>query len=401
PLRVDLLQESLKRQRSVIKQLVQNKRQGYTKIESMTMNKTLPNQFTLLFVADTPPIGKYIVGMVINQQSFIQTVLGPKIEEFAGQQFDLGIFDDRSGREIFASGSFSINKVQIKRKLWVFPNLYLGINLRGQTISELVQKRFYQSLVFMVFLNIILIAGAIFLYRSITKEVQLAQLKTDFVANVSHELRTPLALIRMYAETLSLDRISSKEKQMHYYDIIEKESERLTLLVNNILDFSRMESGKKKYQNNPVDLNQITADVLDIYDYKFKTEHFSVKTSLAQEKLILHGDRDAITEAIINILDNALKYSSSSKQINIATGRENGFVFVEVQDFGTGISATHQKKIFEKFFRVDSGDVHKTRGSGLGLTLVQYIVEAHNGDIHLNSSPGEGSTFKLRFPTGV
>jgi len=228
--------------------------------------------------------------------------------------------------------------------------------------------------------------------------MNLARIKSDFVSNVSHELRTPLALIRMYAETLSLNRVKTDDKKQEYYTVITKESERLSHLVNNILDFSKMESGRKVFNVENIDLNQVISNVLDMYVFHLEQKGFKYEIQLFDGKLPISGETQGISEAVINLLDNAMKYSPETKEVFIRTGLTDQYCWFEIEDKGEGISSSEQDRIFEKFYRVSTGLVHNTKGSGLGLSLVDYTMEAHGGNISLKSKLGKGSEFRLNFP---
>jgi len=223
-------------------------------------------------------------------------------------------------------------------------------------------------------------------------------LKSDFVSNVSHELRTPLALIRMFAETLEMKRVKTEKKKIEYYRTILLETERLTRLVNNILNFSRMEADRRQYHFRLIELNAVVKNVLDIYEYQLRTMGFSTVVQLKSTLPLINGDDEALAEALHNIVDNAIKYSNEEKSLKVETGTRGAEVFVEVQDRGIGIPAQYHGKIFEKFFRVSGGLVHTAKGSGLGLALVRHIVQAHGGTIEVESSPGKGSTFRIILP---
>jgi two-component system phosphate regulon sensor histidine kinase PhoR len=232
----------------------------------------------------------------------------------------------------------------------------------------------------------------------VKREIELSQLKSDFVSNVSHELRTPLSLIRMFGETLEMGRVPNEEKKQEYYATIVRETERLTGLVNNILNFSRMESGKKEYHFSRVDLNALVHKVLASYQAHLEHLGFELTTDIAGAVPPIHADAEAVAEALLNVMDNAIKYSNTQKTIAIRTGVSQNLVYVEVEDHGIGIPPDETSKIFEKFYRVSSGLVHEIRGSGLGLTLVRHIMDAHSGEISVQSRLGEGSTFRLSFP---
>jgi signal transduction histidine kinase len=225
----------------------------------------------------------------------------------------------------------------------------------------------------------------------------LARLKSDFVSNVSHELRTPLALIRLYAETLELGRLTNPQKREEYYCIIRKESERLTTLINNILDFSRIEAGRKEYEFRETDMRELVCNTLESYRYQIEQHGFTFEEKIG-EVPPLKVDREAMARSLVNLVNNALKYSQDRKYIGVNLYRENGSVKLEVIDHGIGIPLTEQQKIFEKFYRVGDPLVHNTKGSGLGLSLVQHIARAHGGDISVDSRPGVGSKFTITLP---
>jgi signal transduction histidine kinase len=232
----------------------------------------------------------------------------------------------------------------------------------------------------------------------VRKEVALARLKSDFVSNVSHELRTPLALIRLYAETLELGRITTPEKKQEYYRIIRKESERLTSLINNILDFSRIEAGRKEYEFRQTDIADLVRNTLDAYRYQIEQQGFALEESIDPDLPPMRLDREAIARALVNLVNNALKYSSDEKFLGVKLYKANSSVKLEVVDHGIGISRREQSKIFEKFYRTGDPLVHNTKGSGLGLSLVRHITHAHGGEIAVESTPGKGSTFILSLP---
>jgi signal transduction histidine kinase len=225
-----------------------------------------------------------------------------------------------------------------------------------------------------------------------------AKLKSDFVSNVSHELRTPLALIRLYAETLELGRVQAREKVDEYYRIIRKESERLTALINNILDFSRIEAGRKEYDFRETDIADLVRNTLESYRDQIEQQGFAFEEQIEPNIPIVQVDREAIARSVVNLVNNALKYSANDKFIGVKLYRANGSVKLEVIDRGIGIARNEQAKIFEKFYRAGDPLVHNTKGSGLGLSLVRHIALAHGGNIDVESTPGKGSKFTLWLP---
>jgi len=235
-------------------------------------------------------------------------------------------------------------------------------------------------------------------FRSVNKQVALARLKSDFVSNVSHELRTPLALIRLYAETLELGRITTQEKKLEYYSIIRKESERLTALINNILDFSRIEAGGKEYDFRETDIAELVRNTLDSYRYQIEQQGFALEENIDGGIPPVRVDREAIARALVNLVNNALKYSDRDKFLGVKLYRANSVLKLEVVDRGIGIDSHEQARIFDKFYRTCDPLVHNTKGSGLGLSLVQHITQAHGGDVEVESTPGRGSKFTLILP---
>jgi signal transduction histidine kinase len=228
--------------------------------------------------------------------------------------------------------------------------------------------------------------------------MELAKLKSDIVSNVSHELRTPLSLIRLYAETLELGRIPDEQKQLDYYRIIRKESERLTALINNILDFSRIEAGKKEYEFRDTDLSALVRSTLDAYRYQIEQNGFTYEEHIADELPPVRVDREAIARSLLNLVNNAIKYSSDNRYLAVSLYRTNGSVKLDVEDHGIGIPRNEQHKIFDKFYRVCDPLCHENKGSGLGLSLVRHIVDAHGGEVSVESTPGKGSTFSIVLP---
>lgn len=398
--RTDVL-NFLKGKQETIKILLHRKQIGYTKIESFIFSPESAREdqkILLIFISDRKKGVRFVVGMILDSEKFIQNVLVPKLNEVAQSEFVAGIFQEGNPNPVYSTEPLRSDEIKTRRNIWLFPDHYLGIKLRGVTIEDLLRGRFYRSLLFIIMLDILLIIAAYILYRNIRREMELARLKSDFVSNVSHQLRTPLALIRMFVETLELDRIRSEEERKEYYQIMAQETERLTHLMNNILDFSRMEAGKKQYCLERKDLNEIVRHTLRFYKFHLQNNGFELATDLTPASLLFQADQEAIEEALVNLLDNAMKYSVDQKYIAVKTGAENNLIYVEVEDRGIGIPENEQKRIFDKFYRIPNV-MPNVKGSGLGLSLVYYIVDAHKGAIKVDSELGKGSRFRLSFPS--
>jgi signal transduction histidine kinase len=280
----------------------------------------------------------------------------------------------------------------------VFPGLILGIRLRGTTIASISNKFLRNNFLILGALSLLMAGGMLLTYRNVSRELALAKLKSDFVSNVSHELRTPLALIRLYAETLELGRLANPAKQHEYHEIIRKESERLTALINNILDFSRIEAGKKEYNFRETDVADLVRSTLESYRYEIEQNGFQFEQKIDDNLPQVRVDREAIARSLLNLVNNAVKYSATEKYLGVRLYRNNGSLNLEVVDHGIGIPASEQPKIFEKFYRVGDPLVHNTKGSGLGLSLVRHIVRAHDGEVRVESIPGKGSKFVITLP---
>lgn len=280
----------------------------------------------------------------------------------------------------------------------LFPELVWSIKYPGITVADISAKFLRYNYAVLGALSLLMLGGIFLTYRNISREMNLARLKSDFVANVSHELRTPLALIRLYAETLELGRLTNKEKYQEYFRIIREESERLTALINNILDFSRIEAGRKEYEFKETDLSQLVRSTLDSYRFQIEQNGFEFEENIADNIPPVYVDREAIARSLLNLVNNALKYSKDNKFISVNLYRSNGSVKLEVQDHGIGIPANEHDKIFEKFYRCGDPLVHNIKGSGLGLSLVRHIVQAHGGEVQVESVPDKGSKFTIRLP---
>ena len=305
----------------------------------------------------------------------------------------------RETEPLAASSGWDGGKPEVERNFEEgFPGMTLAIKYKGTTVAAIGEKFVAYNFLILGCLSLLMAGGVWLTWRNVSREMALARLKSDFVANVSHELRTPLALIRLYAETLELGRLTTPEKFQEYYRIIRKESERLSALINNILDFSRIEAGRKEYEFKETDIAVLVHNTLESYRYQIEQNGFSFEEHIADDLPPVQVDREAIARSLLNLVNNALKYSRDRKYIGVNVYRANGSVKLEVIDKGIGIPPAEQAKIFEKFYRVGDPLVHNTKGSGLGLSLVRHIVQAHGGEVSVESSPGSGSKFVIVLP---
>jgi signal transduction histidine kinase len=240
--------------------------------------------------------------------------------------------------------------------------------------------------------------AAYLLLRDVNREVQMAEMRSHFVASVSHELKTPLTAIRMFAETLVMGRAGGEKQTSEYLRTIVNESERLSRLVDNVLDFSRIEQGNKVYRMQPTCLADVVRSAARTMQYPLSQFGFTLTVSIDENLPSLQANADALEQAILNLLANAMKYSGSARQIELRLGRSGEEAFIDIVDHGLGISNEDQARIFEKFYRVRSAETDPIAGTGLGLTLALHIVEAHKGQVRVTSKVGHGSTFSVRIP---
>ena len=245
-------------------------------------------------------------------------------------------------------------------------------------------------------LAVSVVLGGLMILRDAGREVQVARLRSEFVANVSHELRTPLTSIRMYAETLLMGRYRSAEQMQDYLTTLLHESQRLSHLVDNVLDFARIERGDRTYQRQPCDLGGAARAGLETFGGVLAAEGFAVEEAIAEELPLVLADQEAVEGAVANILGNAVKYSSERKAIRLAVEQRGAEVVVEVADRGIGLPAGEEERIFEQFHR--GANAVSTAGTGLGLSLVKSVVKAHGGRVEAANRPGGGSVFRLYFP---
>ncbi len=240
--------------------------------------------------------------------------------------------------------------------------------------------------------------GGTYILNTLRGEMQLARQKTTFVANVSHELKTPLTSIRMFAEMLKEHRQPDREKQEKYLDLMVSETERLTRLINNVLDFTRMERGEQKYEKKRLDVALLCEALIESQRLRLEHNGFAVSFQNDLGEAFVNGDEESLIQTLLNLLSNSEKYSDNRKQIDVdLTGTEDS-VLIHVKDRGIGIPAREAKKIFQEFYRVDESLTSRVKGSGLGLPIAHRIIRDHGGDIHYYPRDGGGSVFQIRLP---
>jgi signal transduction histidine kinase len=245
-------------------------------------------------------------------------------------------------------------------------------------------------------LALVIVVGSYLSVRATTREIEAAQLKSDFVAAVSHEFRTPLTLLRQFSDLLADGRVSSEQERRHYYAALQRGTRRLTRLVEDLLDFGRMEAGSRDFALRPVAARSWFIALTAEFQEEVRNKGYTLVVSWnAPDDAVIQAEESALGRALWNLMDNAVKYSPDFPQIWVSADIEDGRLVVRVRDRGIGVSAANQRAIFRKFVRASSSGVH---GTGLGLAIVEQIVLAHGGEIGVDSTLGEGSTFSIHLP---
>jgi signal transduction histidine kinase len=240
--------------------------------------------------------------------------------------------------------------------------------------------------------------GAVLILRDIAREKETTRQRIEFVNNVSHEFKTPLTLIRLYNETLEHQKGLGPEEKKDAHEIITKEVERLTHQINNVLDFSRIEMGRKEFNFKSGDLADVILATLSSYRYHLEKKGFLIHTDIAGDLPPMDFDEEAMAGVLINLLSNAMKFSPGRKEVSVRLFTKEGSAVLQVEDLGIGIPVKERDRVFEKFYRVKDEVVAEAGGSGLGLSLVKHVVEAHGGRITIGGEPGKGSLFSVILP---
>lgn len=296
------------------------------------------------------------------------------------------------------SAQLSSNAVTLSLRQFPLPWKFIVIQPELENLERTAAR---ETLLYGLLLGVIvvlMIMGAILIVRDISRETETTRLKTEFVHNISHELKTPLTLIRLYGETLQRKEDLKDNEKREAYEIITKESERLSHLINNVLDFSRIDMGRKEFNFTRGSLSRVVQETLDSYRYHLGKKGFVVKEEIAPDLPEMNFDGEAAASVLVNLLSNVMKFSPNEKEVTVKLFRRNWQAVLQVADKGIGISPQDRSRIFKRFYRAKNDVVSETRGSGLGLTLVKHITEAHGGTVEVESEPGKGSVFSIILP---
>lgn len=353
----------------------------------------------MIIPGETRTKPKGFAGIKLNNK-FLEDSLLPGIMMNTEKGNAIMVISDQGGR-IIAGDSACYNKPAniISYFNDNFPPW--RIEVPGEPTRTLVFSGFSKSFYFWSILTmmVILVFGIVFINRSIAHEKEILQIKSDFVSSVSHEFKTPITSIQALTERLLQGTVKDQKRVQEYYSTIYRDADNLSRLVGNILDFSKMEEGKKEYNPEETDFKEWLEQT--VKDFQDKTRRRIIFNSGIKEQSVrIKIDRAAMKLAIDNLLDNAVKFSSDSSEVNVLLEKNVNNLVLSVKDSGIGITPDDQEKIFEKFYRSKASAAYSATGTGLGLTIVKRVVEAHGGRIDIESEVGKGSTFTVSIPLG-
>lgn len=335
------------------------------------------------------------VGCVFRAEMFLDFIR--KIAE--SQEIEDGVRLAIAESESQAPDDYPLFTSGFERFRELFPERRLAMTFESRNPVESISSA-NLTVYYTIILAILAFAlgGTATLIREMRREQELTRMKADFIANVSHEIKTPIATIRALTENLNEGWVLDAEKQKQYFKLIAQESERSSFLISNILDFSQIESGMKNYHFEVVSVEDVIIRAIDRFKQFRHNKSISFDEVITQGLPVVRADANALEQAVLNLLDNAVKYSHDTCRIVLSAQSDTCWVTVSVQDNGIGIPGSELKHVFRKFYRGHDNDALKATGSGIGLSIVKEIIEAHRGKIAVDSAVGSGSTFTIHLP---
>jgi signal transduction histidine kinase len=341
-------------------------------------------------------------GVVIDFLVYMKSILKKLIQKLDPNSSINVRIEDNNGRLIFSriineGASYLSFPFPENLPKW---ELLLNENKPG-FMATLLKAGSGVYLFIFILIALLMVLGFVFIMYTLNVELRLNKLKSEFISNVSHELKSPLTTIRMMTEMLHHNRVQTEERKSVYYSAMLEESEHLSHLIDNILDFSRMEDDRKKYNFTDLDLNELLLKFLESTRELLPEPGFDIRYNSPDRVPVIKGDKNAILQVFYNLVDNAVKFSGTSRQIDVSLFSRDDELLFCVKDYGIGISWKDQEKIFDRFFRGNEPQRLGIKGSGIGLTIVKKIIEAHQGHLVLESKPGKGSTFCVHLPVNI
>ena len=354
----------------------------------------------IAYAAKQPDAGdEYFVAARMNLQLIAKEWLPEEIRELGGDR-KIAILDEVArpvfGQPVAPKDQRFFHESSFGKTLYAW-----RIQTLPKNVDELQAQAETERLLGVLLIpvsTLIIAVGLAVVLLTVAAERRTSRLKSDFIANVSHELKTPLSLIRMFGELLATGKHKGHESPKEYAEIITREAERLSHLIDNVLDFARIERGKASYDFAEGALDDVIERALDVCRYRVEKEKMRLRTDIAPDLPPVRMDENAMTLVVLNLVDNAVKYAAEGKEIEVRLYRTPGGVTLSVKDRGPGIPVDEQPRIFERFYRARTARDRNVRGSGIGLALVKHIVEAHGGRLAVESAAGVGSTFTVALP---
>lgn len=315
--------------------------------------------------------------------------------------YKISLIEGENKRDLISTND-SVNTVltqHFEESDRLFPNIRFGVSV-PETKKSFADDYFQSNIILGVVAAVIALVGLFMTWRATRSEMRIARLKSDFLANISHELKTPLTSIRAFGELIHSGRSRNSARIREYGGIIKTESDRLTQIINDILEMSRLEKGIRRFHLTECDLRETVKHTVELFRHSTRAEGFEIDIKTPFVPVLAECDEGAIKQAVVNLLSNAAKYSNRdvSSRIEVSLTANKTDAYIKVRDFGMGISETEQKEIFIPFHRSTHDNVQARRGTGLGLAITHEIVKGHEGEIIVESKIGKGSTFIIRLP---
>ena len=357
----------------------------YNDTMSVLLVTQLSPEFNLALLLDTRELMMRNIPVLDETQGFPQKIVWRILDEY--------------GNELWKDPGFKGRDPKAFNNLGRYGNWILQLEQVKSSPLNVVQEAEQQLFVIgFIFVIVVMAIGLVLTIRSLTMDYKFSQLKSDFVSTVSHEFKSPLTSIRMMSERLASKKVKKEERRIEYYKSMLAQSERLSHLVENILDFSRMDRGKKTYNFELWDLTKPAKEVIDYLTLRHGDEGFDITLSSALESPEAMVDYQGVYQVLYNLIENAIKYSGESRKVDVRITKSRNYIRISIRDFGIGISKKDRKRIFGQFYRVSGAGASGISGSGIGLSIVNEIIKAHNGRIELESEVGKGSVFTVYIP---
>jgi len=349
----------------------------------------------------TNPQGAW--GILFDPEALRNDLLRPAIGEHTASDPIGWLVTDRTGDTILASEEAPRGPSTVTATL---ANEILPYTLELFQPTPRLVETFLTSRRGVYFYAFLLLAGILtfgltLTIRSVTHQLALSRLKSDFVSTISHEFKSPLTAIRHLTEILISDRVPSEDRRKRYYRVMLEQSERLSLLVDNILDLAKMEEGRHELDLETVDVGNLLREIVEAVDHRTRHDGFLIRAEIEEPTPMILLDVEAVTQATTNLIDNAVRYSGESREVVVHGYSDSTHFNIAVEDFGIGLSVDETRRVFERFYRGGDELTRSVKGTGLGLSLVKRIAEAHGGSVVVESEPGRGSTFSIKLPRTV